>query len=268
MKQVRSLVPIYRSIARARSTLVIKRQIVGIYNGRLFARGDIVQIAQAAFVSNPTSNRCGGKLIPPLSSQTRWSVRALHASQVSLQDGTLRPTDRVVSTHPSTFPLHWGKSPYSSALIWEYRSAENGISISIPLYGSRASPMRWFLKMSEILDGAGWRQLQTDVRFLLGAITVSWKDSFSRVRYFLSTRSEVFRSLIARPITCIRTRDLETFSAETEITLTALQIELSKRRNSILSQESYIDGIPTVEIEPSVQNNAISNPTALRITSR
>ena len=67
----------YRTIARSRSTLVIRRRCVGIYKGRLFPRGDTVPVALTAFIASPSANRSGNRRICMIASQTRWKAHAL-----------------------------------------------------------------------------------------------------------------------------------------------------------------------------------------------
>ena len=92
--------PKYSGISRVHSTLVAKRKSVGVYKGRLCIRWDTVPITQTAFVSSPTDNRCGVKIICLIASQTQWSMHALDISQEFLETGNLHTNDRMIVLSP------------------------------------------------------------------------------------------------------------------------------------------------------------------------
>ena len=101
--------PKYRGIDRAHTTLVVKRKSVGSYNGRLCVRVDTVPIDQTAFVSSPTANRCGVKIICLIDSQTQWPAHALDISQAFSQAGNRHTDDRAIVLPPPTIKLTWEK---------------------------------------------------------------------------------------------------------------------------------------------------------------
>ena len=161
MLQISLSDPKYRGIARVRSTLVVKRKSVGVYKGRLCVRGDTVPIAQTAFASSPTANRCGVKIICLMASQSQWDVRALDISQAFLQAGNLNNHDRMIVLPPPMIKFPWKKSLHDHTV--ELKSlpvSEYGFLLLRPLYGGRDAPMRWFLKLSQVLTEAGLRQTQ------------------------------------------------------------------------------------------------------------
>ena len=102
--------PQHRIITRAHSTLVTKRKSVWIYKGRLCIRSDTAPIAQTAFVSTPTSNRCGILRIFFIASQASWPTQSADVSQDSPQAGNSDPNGRAILIPPQTAQLPWGKS--------------------------------------------------------------------------------------------------------------------------------------------------------------
>ena len=112
----------YKGIARAHSTLVVKRKSFGVYKGRLCVRGDTVPIAQMAFVSSPAANRCGVEIICLVASKTQWRVHALDVSQAFLQVGNLQPNDRAIAIPPQRFSYHGRNRPIVSIVTSNQRN--------------------------------------------------------------------------------------------------------------------------------------------------
>ena len=270
MIEVDITLPQYRSITRVHSTLVVKRKSVGIYKGRLCIRGDTVPITQTAFVSSPTANRCGVKLICIISSQTKWVVHALDISQAFLQAGNLHPKERIILIPPPMVPLPWKRTLYHPETdLKKVRTSNHGFLLLRPLYGSRDAPMRWFLKLSQILRSAGLRQLQTDVCFftyhhqqVLDGILLAHVDDL------LFTGSPAFHQRVLGALKGLRTGDLETLSESTPVIFTGLQVEINQQGTVILSQEHYIKELPLMNIESCISNGVITNAGDLRSTFR
>ena len=144
-----------------------------------------------------------------------------------------------------------------------------GFLLIRPLYGSRDAPMRWFLKLSQILVAAGMRQLQSDVCFF------TWHNHgnfegllLAHVDDLLFTGSTQFHSLVLTALKSLRTGELETLTETTPITFTGLLIETNATGAVILSQSPYIDELPKMDVESCISGATICNPTDLRSTFR
>ena len=270
MLEVDITLPQYRSITRVHSTLVVKRKSIGIYKGRLCIRGDTVPITQTAFVSSPTANRCGVKLICIIASQSLWKIHALDISQAFLQAGNLHPSERVILLPPPMVPLPWKKKLHHPEMDLKKVPRHNhGFLLLRPLYGSRDAPMRWFLKLSQVLRAAGLRQLKTDVCFfsyhknhVLEGLLLAHVDDL------LFTGSQSFHEIVISALKGLRTGELETLTTTTPMIFTGLQLEITREGTIMLSQEHYIKELPLMNIESCIVNGVITNANDLRSTFR
>ena len=86
----------FRSVPRIRSTLVVKRKSIGIYKGRLCARGDSAPLTHTPFTSSPTVHRCRTKLVIAVAAMGNFEIRSVDVSQAFLQSDNLAETDRCI----------------------------------------------------------------------------------------------------------------------------------------------------------------------------
>ena len=154
----------FKNIPRIRATLVAKRKSVGIYKGRLCARGDSVPLTHTPFTSSPTVSRCGSKLVVMIAAMLNFDIHSVDVSQAFLQSDNLAESDRCIIIPPSMIPMPWqGKLHNPDVNIKMLPSPTHGFLILRPLYGTRDAPLRWFIKLAKCLTHMGLRQMKADI---------------------------------------------------------------------------------------------------------
>ena len=152
----------YIKLHRAFSSSIVKGRPVDLYKYMLRAIGDLVPLADAAFVSSPTSRRVFVRLLTTLDTTFRWQAKTRDISQAILLSTDLNDRDRLVTIPPPTIALPWkSELPPSACDLETLHRYRPDILLARPLYGGRDSPMRWFITFSTILRNAGYRKLQT-----------------------------------------------------------------------------------------------------------
>ena len=154
----------YCHLPRVFSTIIVKRKSIDLYKGRICTRGDLVPLANVAFVSSPTANRCCVRIVITIAPIMAWGIKALDISQAFLQADNLNERDRIVIIPPPMIVPPWkGRLPPSNCDLRTLPPTTRGILLIRPLYGGRGAPMRWFLAFSQRLRDHGYRQLKSDV---------------------------------------------------------------------------------------------------------
>ena len=102
----------YSEIPRIQSTLVAKRESVGVYKGGRCARCDSIPSARASFASIPTVRRCGVKMMCMGAAIFGFSINEVAASQPFLQSDNLDASARCIVIHPLMIQLPWAGELY------------------------------------------------------------------------------------------------------------------------------------------------------------
>ena len=260
----------FRTVPRARSDLVIKRNGIDSYKGRLCVRWGTAPLETTAFVSPPTAHRCSVELICATSSQLQWAPRAIDISQEFLQSSNLHPDDRVIAIPPPMIHLRWdGKlTPMNHDVSTVTHN--RGFLLLIPLYGGRDAPMRWFLALSKRLRGHGFTQMQTDVCIFSkkDAKGESAGSLIAHVDDLMFCGTPQFQKESIHAIQTFRTGEVETLTIDAPIIFTGLAIELDSANAIFLSQQMYAGELPVADVTEYLNGNSILNADALKSTSK
>ena len=74
----------YLHLPKAFPTIIAKRKSIDLYKGRLCARGDLVPLANVAFVSSPAANRSCVRIVITLAVNLALEIKASDISQAFL----------------------------------------------------------------------------------------------------------------------------------------------------------------------------------------
>ena len=263
--------PRFRHVPRIRSTLVVKRKNIGIYKGRLCARGDSVPLTHTPSTSSPTVHRCGAKLVLTIAALRSFEIHSVDASQAFLQSDNLAESDRCIAIPPSMGPMPWkGQLHPPETNLSHVPAPTHGFLIPKPLYGTRDSPLRWFVKLSKVLIQSGLRQLKSDI------CMYSKIDSLGRICGFLIahvddllyTGATEFLSLIKRIVSQFRVGETQVLTENESLTFTGLDIQKGPSKSLVLSQETYAKDLPIMDITQYVTQKGLRNVSELKSTFR
>ena len=155
----------FRSVPRIRSTIAVKRKSIGIYKGRLCARCESVPLTHAPFTAIPTAQRCGTKLVLTVAALGGFGIRSVDASQAFPRSDNVAESDRLIVLPPAMVPMPWkGELHPQGVNLNRVPPPSLGFLISKPLYGTRESPLIWFLKLPKVSIQFGRRQVKSDIR--------------------------------------------------------------------------------------------------------
>ena len=87
MVEIALKVPRYTHLVKSQPNWAVKSKSIGVYKGRICARGDTALPTHMEFVANPTANRCGAILVLAISPQAGCEIRAVDISHASAQSG-------------------------------------------------------------------------------------------------------------------------------------------------------------------------------------
>ena len=204
----------FSPIPKIRATREAKRKSVGIYNARLFARGD-----SSPFTSSPTVSRCGSNMVVMVAIMAGFEIHSIGAMQAFLPSDNLSDADRRIVIPPSMIPLpRKGKLRIAEINLRPFPIPSHGFLILRPLYGTRDSPLRWFAKLSKCLIHMGLRQMKADI------FTYSILDSMGNICGFvivhvgdiLYTGTSEFLGLVKKTVSHLRAGVVEVSTREKE----------------------------------------------------
>ena len=154
----------YSEIPLIQATLVAKRKSVGVYRGRLCARGYSIPLNHTSFSAIPAAHRCGVKQICTVAAIFGFPINAVGASQAFLQSDNFDEPDRCIIIHQLTIHLPLAGKLYPPGTYLRFLpKSTRGFLIPNPLYGNRESPLSWLTGLSEVLNRAGLRQMMSDI---------------------------------------------------------------------------------------------------------
>ena len=211
----------FKNIPKIYSTLVVKRKSVGVYKGRLCARGDSIPLTHTSFTSSPTVHRCGVKIMCMIAVLFSFQMRSLDVSQAFLQSDNLAESDRCIVIPPNMVKLPWTGELHSPTVnLKNLPPPTHGFLILKPLYGTRDAPLRWFMKLRKSLLSKGLRQMKSDICMysmiesdeLIGALIIHVDD----ILYVGNSR---FINLVESAIKQFRVGETEILTQEKELLL-------------------------------------------------
>ena len=261
----------FRSVPRIRSTLVVKRKSIGIYKGRLCARGDSVPLTHTPFTSSPTVHRCGTKLVLTVAAMGNFEIHSVDVSQAFLQSDNLAESDRCIVIPPVMVPMPWKGELYPPETnLNQVPPPRHGFLILKPLYGTRDAPLRWFVKLPKVLIQSGLRQLKSDI------CMYSKLDSSKRICGFLIvhvddllyTGTTEFLALVKKVVAQFRVGETQILTEEEPLTFTGLDIQKGPGNSLVLSQETYAKDLPIMDITQYVNQKGLKNVSELKSTFR
>ena len=261
----------FRNVPRIRSTLVAKRKSIGIYKGRLCARGDSVPLTHTPLTSSPTVHRCGTKLVLTIAAMRSFEIHSVGASQAFLQSDNLAESDRRIVIPPAMAPMPWkGQLHSPETNLNHVPPPRYGFLILKPLYGTRDAPLRWFVKLSKVLIQSGLRKLKSDI------CMYSKLDSLGQICGFLIvhvddllyTGTTEFLALVKKVVAQFRVGETQILTEEEPLTFTGLDIQKGPGNSLVLSQETYAKDLPIMDITQYVNQKGLKNVSELKSTFR
>ena len=103
----------FKSIYRIQPTLVVNRKSVGIYKGRLSARGDPIPMTNTSSASSLTAHRGAVKLVASMVATFGFNIHDVDVSLSFLHSDPLRPQDRGLILHPRMIQSSWKGQLYA-----------------------------------------------------------------------------------------------------------------------------------------------------------
>ena len=179
----------FRSIPKIYTTTVCKIKPNRGYKIRLCLSGDLQEESKVQFVSAPTVGRDFPKLFLSLYSlRSDWILCTVDITKTFTQGNYVRQDDRCVAILPAYFHSvsesweGWASTSHGAVeverdfcddpttartevkLLKDSPSAAKkwGMLLPRPLYGSRDSPLRWRLSISDCLGKWGFTMLRRD----------------------------------------------------------------------------------------------------------
>ena len=265
--------PRYRHLARAPSTLVVKRKSIDLYKGRLCTGGDVAPLTVTSFTSSPKAHRCGIKLLCTMATGLQWHVRALDISQAFPQSENLREEDRLVVLPPQMVALPWtGKLAQPTTSVKALPPTRHGFLLLRPLYGGRDAPMRWWITMSKRLRPHGFRQTKCDVCMFAKRNAQSQLIAFlvCHVDDVLFTGTDDGLRETEEALRIFRAGETERLTTQQPIISTGVLLERHSAQSGdiLMSQDHYAVELRRIDPSQFATNEQIRDPNKLRTALR